>query len=115
MMHGWNLHFIYLFIYMYSFAMSCFPAALVPTVSERTGFSVQQASREKGHALFLLIQTLYFLSDALSFMTGLVAVLIKKNKCICICVGTKGLGIDEVCEKKIVRWFPPTFQTELLL
>lgn len=41
--------------------------------SQRTGFSVQQVSRERGHASFLIIQTLFFLSQTLSFMTALVA------------------------------------------
>lgn len=80
----------------------------MPTVSERTGFSVQQVSWERGHALFLLIQPLFSLSHALGFMAGLVVLLIKKNKC----VSTKGLGIDKVCKKKRQMVFP-TFQTNL--
>lgn len=64
---------------MSSFAMSCFSVVLVPAASERTGFPLQQVSRERGHALFLLVQALLVLSHASSFTNGLVALLIKKK------------------------------------
>lgn len=56
-------------------------------------------SRERGHA-FVSPYTDFVLSYALSFTTVLVALLIRKKKkiYICICVGTKGLGIDKESE-----------------
>lgn len=38
------------------FAMSCFPVAQVCTVSERTCFSVQQVSRERGYGIIELFR-----------------------------------------------------------